>query len=117
MKSGAGSSTEDRFRDLSRGDWDALGRSVGTFVDALRRGTRPDMVDHLPDGGPTLRHVALVEMIHEELEFRLKSGESAGADDYLARFPELAGDPSVVRDLTRAELRLKGANASRRRRR
>ena len=106
MSGSAGSTSERHLRALSRGDWDVLARSVGGFVAVLRRGERPDITGHLPAGGPALRRAALIEIIHEELEFRLKAGEPTGAAEYLARFPELTDNPTAVRDLTRAEQRL-----------
>src|SRR5262249_5852753 len=45
----------------------------------------------------------LVELVHIDLELRLKAGESARVEEYLARFPELAGDRAVTLDLIAAE--------------
>jgi tetratricopeptide (TPR) repeat protein/predicted Ser/Thr protein kinase len=96
------STAEVHLRDLSSGTWDALARAVGGFVEALSRGERPEIADHLPAGGPELRRAALVEMVHEELEFRLNAGEPVRAEEYLERFPELANDPKAARGLARA---------------
>jgi hypothetical protein len=38
----------------------------------------------------------LLELVHIELELRLKAGEAARVEAYLARCPELAGDRAVT---------------------
>jgi tetratricopeptide (TPR) repeat protein len=72
---------------------------------ALRRGERPDLTALLPAG--VSRPAALIELIHAELEYRLKNGERAGVEDYLARYPELAGRRDAVRSLAAAEFRFR----------
>jgi tetratricopeptide (TPR) repeat protein len=104
-------SADGHLWGLSRGQWDELARSVGGFVEAVHRGERPAIADHLPTGEPSLRRAALVEMVHEELESRLKAGESVRTEEYLDRFPELAGDPDASRELIRAGERLRRASA------
>src|SRR5439155_16964226 len=47
------------------------------------------------------------ELVHAELEFRLKAGEPARVEDYLARWPDLAELPGVLADLIAAEFRLR----------
>src|SRR6516225_2946241 len=109
---GAPESTADgHLRDLSRDQWDVLSRVVAGFVAALHRGERPAIADHLPCGEPGLRRAALVEMVHEELELRLKAGESVRVQEYLDRFPDVARDPDAVRALIRAEEGLRRASA------
>jgi hypothetical protein len=44
--------------------------------------------------------------VHLELELRLKAGEAARAEEYLARYPELAGDTAAL-DLITAEHELR----------
>src|SRR5689334_17295809 len=67
-------------------DWSGLEDAVRGFERAWRGGLRPRIEDHLPtDPGP--RWAVLVELVHAELEFRLKAGEAARVEDYLARFP------------------------------
>ena len=100
-------SADGHLHHLSRGQWDELAQSVGEFVEALHRGERPIIADHLPFGEPSLRRAGLVEMVHEELESRLKAGESVRAGEYLDRFPELAVDPDAARELIRVGERLR----------
>jgi WD40 repeat protein/serine/threonine protein kinase len=79
---------------------------VSQFEEAWQRGQRPGLADYLPaDGG---QHWAvLVELVHVDLERRLKAGELVCVEAYLARWPELADDAAVVVDLLTAEYELR----------
>jgi serine/threonine-protein kinase len=83
---------------LDRRDWSELQRAVCSFRAALRRDERPEIEDYTPTDGPGRRTV-LVELFHEELEFRIKAGTGADPRAYLERFPELADDPGAFSDL------------------
>ena len=75
-----------RLRGMSRGhraDCPAFRRKAGLA------GCARVIEDHLPVD-PQLRLSALTELVHAELEFRLKRGEPARVEDYLRRFPDLA---------------------------
>jgi predicted ATPase len=61
--------------------------------------------DYLPAGRPGGR--LLIELVHLELELRLKAGETARAEEYLARYPELAGDTAAALGLITAEHKLR----------
>jgi predicted ATPase len=87
-------------------DWSALKGAVRRFENAWRQGARPVIDDHLPAGG-RLRYPALIELAHIDLELRLKCGEAARAEEYLARFPELAGDRAAALGLIAAEYELR----------
>jgi hypothetical protein len=76
---------------LSAEDWPALKDAVRRCERAWHGAPRPRIDDYLPAGGP-LRARALVELAHIDLELRLKAGEGARVEEYLARYPELAGD-------------------------
>src|SRR6516165_982524 len=101
---------------MSRGDdtvparptenWAAMEAAVKRFENAWRRGDRPAIDDYLPAAGP-LRCRVLIELVHLELELRLKAGEAARAEEYLARYPELAGDPAAALDMIAAEHELR----------
>jgi serine/threonine-protein kinase len=84
------------------GDWPALEGLIKRFEEAWHRGLRPAIDDYLP-GDAEMRQVLLVELVHTELEFRLKSEEAARVEEYLARYPELAGDSTAVVGLLAAE--------------
>ena len=50
----------------------------------------------------------LIELAQEDLEYRLRAGEPARAEHYLERYPELRGDPAVLRDLIAVEYAYRG---------
>src|SRR5947209_7117748 len=87
-------------------DWSALEGVVKRFETAWRQGRRPAIDDYLPAGEP-LRTGVLVELVHVELELRLKAGEAARAEEYLARYPGLTGDRAVPLGLIAAEHELR----------
>src|SRR5207248_11350867 len=66
----------------------------------------PRIADYLHVEGHE-RGALLVELVHVDLEFRLKSGESARVEGYLAAHPELAGARDVALDLIAAEYELR----------
>jgi WD40 repeat protein/tRNA A-37 threonylcarbamoyl transferase component Bud32 len=72
------------------------------FERAWQAGRRPDLDEYLTAHG-ALRQDLLVELVHADLECRLKAGEPARVEDYLGRYPELANQPAVVADLLAAE--------------
>lgn len=83
-------------------DWSALKDAVKRFENAWRNGARPAIDDYLP----TRAHVpsrALIELVHIDLELRLKAGEAARVEEYLVRYPELVGDRAVAFELIAAE--------------
>ncbi len=86
--------------------WDRLDESLARFEAAWRRGERPCIDDYLASGRAECRAL-LTELAHAELELRLRAGEPARAEDYLARYPELGQDPAMVLDLVAAEYRLR----------
>jgi serine/threonine protein kinase len=82
-----------------------LERAVDRFEDAWQRGERPALEAYLPANGPERARV-LVELVHVDLERRLKAGEAARVEGYLERFPELRQDATVL-GLLAAEHRLR----------
>jgi WD40 repeat protein len=87
-------------------DWSALKDIVTRFENAWRQGPRPTIDDYLPTGD-SLRSQVLLELVHVELELRLKAEETARVEEYLARYPELTGDPSAVLTVIAAEFDLR----------
>ena len=63
---------------------------------AFRGGLAPAgrglLEDYLP-AGDGLRRTVLLELVHADLEYRLKDGEPARVEEYMDRFPELKSDP------------------------
>src|SRR5215469_4503610 len=87
-------------------DWLALKDAVKRFEDAWRQAPRPGIDDYLPSGDP-LRRLVLIELVHIDLELRLKAEEAARVEEYLARYPELEGDRAVTLGLIAAEHELR----------
>jgi tetratricopeptide (TPR) repeat protein len=98
-------SETDSTRELDSVAWEGIQAIVRSFRLALRRGERPAIEAFAPEGGPH-RQAVLVELIHEEMEFRIKAGEPVRVEDYLERFADLAADPVVV-DLAAVEAALR----------
>src|SRR5438067_2310708 len=85
-------------------NWSELERIIKAFEDAWQRGERPSVDAFLPAGAAE-RRALLVELVHTDLECRIKAGEGIHVEVYLARYPELAGDSGAVLDLIVAEYR------------
>ena len=87
-----------------RSDRSASGASTGGIIEAfeaaLQRGEQPPIADYLshPDDTATL-----VELLHVELKFKLRTGVEASVAEYLASYPQLAADREAVVDLIEAE--------------
>ena len=82
---------------------------IDRFEDAWQRGDRPEVDDYLT--GDDGRHELMVELVHADLEYRLKAGEAARVEEYLRRYPELNRESEVVRELVKAEWRLRQREA------
>jgi tRNA A-37 threonylcarbamoyl transferase component Bud32 len=80
---------------------------LGRFDNLWQQQQRPHLDDFLAACPAEQRLPVLIELIHSELEFRLRAGESARVEDYLQRYPELSDQPGVVADLLAAEFRLR----------
>jgi hypothetical protein len=78
--------------------WDRLEQVLQRFEEAWRTGRPPDLNDYLPVSPPERRRL-LPELVHEDLEYRLRAGEAARVEPYLQRFPELAADRDAVLSL------------------
>jgi serine/threonine-protein kinase len=83
----------------------ALDRALERFEQAWQAGARPRVEDYLPGGRQTL--AVLLPLVHVDLERRLTAGQPARVEDYLARFPVLAGSPEALVELAEAEYRLR----------
>src|SRR4051794_18679940 len=75
--------------DLPSEVWQRLDRILERFEDAWRRGEKPDLDAYLMQAdGLSQRRALLVELVHEDLEYRLRAGESVRIEEYLQRYPE-----------------------------
>jgi tetratricopeptide (TPR) repeat protein len=78
------------------------------FEDAWQRGERPTIHDYLP-ADPAARRAVLPDLVHIDLERRLKAGETVRVEHYLQpeRFPELGQERTEVISLILAEYNLR----------
>jgi len=83
------------------GGADACEAVVRRFEQAWRGPDRPDPAAFAPPDGPD-RVPILNELVHVDLELRLRRGEDARVETYLERFPELARRELLL-DLVAAE--------------
>jgi hypothetical protein len=82
----------------------SVGDVVREFERAFRGPTRPRIEDVVAAADAKMRPMLLVELAIGELELRRRAGEPATADEYLARFPDLARRPEIVTELRRVEV-------------
>src|SRR5262245_60315302 len=94
------------LRGLTGDAWRACERLLQSFEEARHKGLAPDIADYLPPAGP-LRHPALIELAHTDLELRLEAGEDVRVESYFARFPQLAADAEAALGLAVAEFTLR----------
>jgi tetratricopeptide (TPR) repeat protein len=83
-------------------EWLALKDVVRRFEAAWRESPRPGIDAFVPAGTP-LRRRMVIELVHVDLELRLKSGEAARVEEYLARFPEIADNRAEILSLIATE--------------
>lgn len=74
------------------------------FEKDYRAGKNPDVASYLSGEGEKRREL-LLELLHSDLELRLRAGEVLRVRDYLAVFPELAERPAEILSLLAVELR------------
>src|SRR5688572_6119212 len=102
-----GFTNPDHTRLLASPAWLACEAQIKAFEDAWLRGRAPTVDDFLRADGlraeGALRRQLLIELVHVDLEFRVKAGEGACVERYLDSHPELASDPRAALDLIAAE--------------
>ncbi len=98
----------DSASALSTAAWQRRLDALEAFEQAFQRGERPAIGHFLavaPDEAE--RRALLVDLVHADLELRMKAGERVAVEAYLDRFPELRDDPAPALDLIEAEYRLR----------
>jgi predicted ATPase len=90
-----------RFDSAPYGFDDVLWR----FEVAWQGLVRPQIRAYLPAGSGHTR--LLTELVHLDLEYRLRAGEAARVEDYLTPYPELADDHAATLELIAAEFALR----------
>jgi hypothetical protein len=93
---------DNQLARLASAEWDALQAAVERFEAAWQSGQEPRIEDALSDD-PARCLTLLRELVHVDLERRLKRGQTVRVEQYLQRFPELAGDTDVAVELIAAE--------------
>src|SRR5436190_353820 len=84
-----------------------LEQLIDQFEDEWQRGERPAIDDYLIAGTDLPRPPLLIELVHIDLERRLKAREAVAVEDYLARYPDLADVPGAVPTLAVREYELR----------
>lgn len=79
--------------------------AIRRFEDAWHGAERPDIRDFILPGSPHSTEL-INELAHIDIEFRLRAGEFARADDYFVKFTELTNAERAV-ELIAAEFRLR----------
>src|SRR5436190_1755252 len=79
---------------------------IESFEHAWRAGSLPNIDDFLRSEDSE-QEALLVELVHVDLEFRLKAGEAARVESYFDRYPHLAHDSARVLDFLKAECELR----------
>jgi tetratricopeptide (TPR) repeat protein/tRNA A-37 threonylcarbamoyl transferase component Bud32 len=92
--------------ELSPAELAHLQDLVEQFEGNWRSGNEPALVDYLPAPG-SLRCALLLELVHTDLEWRLRSGLAACVGAYLRAYPELAEQCDAVLDLLETERALR----------
>src|SRR5262245_56383210 len=100
------SASDDRAADLPSAEWLRFKQVAERFDEAWQNGQRPAIDAYLPPGEPE-RRLALPELVHMDLEYRLKAGEPARVEAYWQRYPELAQDHAGALKLISAEYDLR----------
>jgi serine/threonine-protein kinase len=77
---------------------------IKRFELAWQAGARPSIEQYLSDA-PLDRTLVLRELVHADLEYRLRAGDAARVEEYLERFPELLADTGELIELVAAEYR------------
>ncbi|RIK76499.1 MAG: hypothetical protein DCC68_19205 [Planctomycetota bacterium] len=91
---------------LASSGWSRCEVLIKAFEDAWLRGENPSISDYLVPNDD-VRRPLLVELIHVDLEFRIKQNSGTYVAEYLAAYPEIAGFTNAVVDLIGAEVRLR----------
>ncbi len=74
---------------------------VYAFEDAWQCGVQPQITDHLPTDSEE-RDDVLTELVHIDVEYRLKAGEHIRVESYLEQFPQLRA-PAMLLSLAKLE--------------
>ena len=96
------SSTGKATKRMPREEWDRLEEIIERFEEAWRGGQRPVIDDYLKAEQIAPQQL-LLELVHAELECRLKAGEEVRVETYFERYPQIAHNVEGVLELIAAE--------------
>ncbi len=83
-----------------------LEESIASFEDQFLSGSNPDILDFV--GPDAIENSPLFnELLHTDLELRLRSGENARVEDYMTRFPSVASQSDMVEALLKTEFKVR----------
>jgi tetratricopeptide (TPR) repeat protein len=99
--------TDSLACDLDHQTWLKRQRLLNQFETAWQQRDPPALADYLPADGVE-DDLLLAELIHLDLEYRIKAGDAARVEEYLERFPTLTQDRPAVIDLIVAERKFRG---------
>jgi serine/threonine protein kinase/predicted ATPase len=97
---------DNRGEVMASPEWLTCEERIESFEREWQSGRPPAICDFLLGDG-ALRHALLVELVHVDLEFRLKQGQSARVETYLADFPELGDHRPTAVELISSEYELR----------
>lgn len=95
--------------------WSGCEALIREFEAAWKEGAPPQISDFIVGDSQgnflnTRGNVLLRELMHVDLEYRVKAGQRTCVEAYLERFPDLALDPDGVLDLIAAEYEFRRRN-------
>ena len=111
MNTKGNSQRSDAPDPLGDDTWSGCEALIREFELAWRNGPPPQISDFLI-GGEVSDNLVLRELLHVDLEYRIKAGQRTCVEFYLERFPEFARDPNEVLDLIAAEYEFRRRNES-----
>lgn len=82
---------------------DSIEEQIRRFEEAWQSGSEPDLASFAQAADPRLT----IELVHTDLEYRLKLGHPARVERYFDDFPWIAADPVLALELIAAEFRFR----------
>jgi serine/threonine protein kinase len=95
----------DESTTLTGSAWDKFEEVIWRFEAAWKSPARPEISAYLATGIGRSR--LLAELVHIDLEYRLRAGESARVEEYVDRYSELTDNPAAMLELIAAEHELR----------
>jgi serine/threonine protein kinase len=100
------SNASSNGRPIFEGESERLEQILSEFESAWSSGQKPDLGGYL-NAADVEPRTLLTELVHADLEYRLKAGEPIRVECYLAKYAELAADRQAALRLIQAEFDLR----------